>query len=622
TGEELYHKGNSSDTGRGMMANVGSGGFYQITGSAQVTAEGDGVFIEKNISLGNNFRIFWDGDLYDEMLNGTTVSNWNGNGFSNAFTASGCTQVNGTKANPSLQADLFGDWREEIVYPTTDSSELRVYTTTEKTDYKMKSLMYDKVYRECVAAEQTAYNQPPHIGYYVSEDSFYGTLAGIELDTTDAKTTYYLGDEFDKTGLKVTGKYSDADDRELSGYSVSGYDAMTVGEQTITVKYLGKSATYSVTVVGESGITVENSKTEYKVGEEFDKSALSVKLVYDNADEKEVSSFKVSGYDAMKTGEQTVTITYAGAEDTYTQEITVEVVTGLIVEDGVVTGYSGEETEIVIPISIGETAITGIADSAFADTSLAKIYIYSEDITFEGDNIFPEGVTIVCIEDSTAHEYAVAHNIAFELIEMGDSVTFDEEFYTAYAGGNMLMQNTSAVGTLKDEFVTYNTVKASNAPWFAADTYGFMIKTDADNNYLNINAGIYDDMNKFNQVYITLNTPVRTTEKQTVEFDVMFPSNSGSPYIEIQNEAGTVIDTISASVVTNDAWYRYVLAFADGAYTRTIYDASGTQLSKTPLSVTNGNTIVSNIVFKQEFNMQGGWGAKTGIVNIDNILLK
>ncbi|MGN0150244.1 MAG: hypothetical protein ACI4C7_08370 [Clostridia bacterium] len=66
------------------------------------------------------------------------------------FSASECTSVNGTKANPSLQADLFGDWREEVVYPTTDGSALRVFTTTTKTDYKIKSLMYDKVYRSGV----------------------------------------------------------------------------------------------------------------------------------------------------------------------------------------------------------------------------------------------------------------------------------------------------------------------------------------------------------------------------------------------------------------------------------------------------------------------------------------
>jgi hypothetical protein len=99
----------------------------------------------------------------------------------------------------------------------------------------------------------------------------------------------------------------------------------------------------------------------------------------------------------------------------------------------------------------------------------------------------------------------------------------------------------------------------------------------------------------------------------------MFPSNSGSPYVEIQNDVETVIDTISG--LTADTWYRYELAFDNGLYTRTIYDANGTEVSTSALNVTNGNTIVSNIVFKQGFTMQGGNGGVTGIINMDNLLL-
>ncbi len=94
-----------------------------------------------------------------------------------------------------------------------DSSELRIYTTTTKTNYKIKSLMYDRVYRMGVAAEQTCYNQPPHIGFYLSEDCFYGKMTGIELNTSNAKTKYYLGEELDTSGLAVIGKYSNAADK-------------------------------------------------------------------------------------------------------------------------------------------------------------------------------------------------------------------------------------------------------------------------------------------------------------------------------------------------------------------------------------------------------------------------
>ncbi len=173
TGKILFHENADKDTGRGIMANIGMGGYYQIWSTANKLRIANGGTSFKSGSksgLSINFRIFWDGDLYDELLDGTDITNWNGKSMKQVFEASGCVKINGTKSNPSLQADLFGDWREEVVYPTKNGTALRVFTTTDYTQYKMRSLMYDKVYRMGVAAEQTAYNQPPHIGYYLSED--------------------------------------------------------------------------------------------------------------------------------------------------------------------------------------------------------------------------------------------------------------------------------------------------------------------------------------------------------------------------------------------------------------------------------------------------------------------
>lgn len=155
------------------MANIGMGGYYQIWSAANKLRIANGGTSFKSGSksgLSINFRIFWDGDLYDELLDGTEITNLSGKSMKKVFEASGCVKINGTKSNPSLQADLFGDWREEVVYPKQNGTALRVFTTTDYTQYKMQSLMYDKVYRMGVAAEQTAYNQPPHIGYYLSED--------------------------------------------------------------------------------------------------------------------------------------------------------------------------------------------------------------------------------------------------------------------------------------------------------------------------------------------------------------------------------------------------------------------------------------------------------------------
>ncbi len=618
TGEELYHRSASSDTGRGMMANIGSGGFYQIAGSANVTATGNGEFEDKNIGLGTNFRIFWDGDLYDELLNGTSVSNWNGSKIANTFTADGCTSVNGSKSNPSLQADLLGDWREEIVYPTSDSSALRVYMTTEYTGYKMKSLMYDKVYREGVAAEQTAYNQPPHVSFYLADDVFYGKLADIEIDNTNAKTTYYVGEEFDKSGLVVTGKYIDNDDRVISDYSVTGYDSSKSGIQTVTISYLGISKTYDVTVIGESGISVVCADNTFEIGSEISKSDFEIRILYEDGTEAETTDYRISEYNNLAAGSQIITITYAGEEKTFTEEVEVIFESDLVIEDGVITGYNGSAEEVVLPLMDGETVITGVSDGVFADTTVKKVYIYSEDIVFDGDNIFPDNVTIACIEGSTAHEYATNAGLTVELISIGDEVTFEEEFYSQYIGKDMLMQSNSADGTLADEFITYKTLAHR---FFSG--YGFGIRNENGNNYLHINSGIYDQWTRTNQVYIQINETVEISEKQTVAFDMMFPSNSGTPYIEMLNDTETVIDTISVAALglSTDEWYRYELVYDGSSYTANLYDSAGVLISSRNLGVSAGTKVLSKIAFKQDLDFGSFGSTQKGIVYIDNMLI-
>ena len=268
TGNIMFHEGASDDTGRGVMANVGAGGYYQIWSAKNSARQSNGGtdFTTANSLTGRNtpsmnFRIFWDGDLYDNLLNGANITDWNGRNMSNIFSAGNydCVSINGTKANPSLQADLFGDWREEVVYPTSDGTALRVFSTTDTTDYKIKTLMQDPVYRSGVAAEQTAYNQPPHVGFYMGKEVFETRkITSITITTQPTRTSYIPGESFDKTGMVVKANYSDGTSEEISAYTVSEIDKDKIGEQTLTVSYLGKTDTITIYVV-EPGITSLNN---------------------------------------------------------------------------------------------------------------------------------------------------------------------------------------------------------------------------------------------------------------------------------------------------------------------------------------------------------------------------
>jgi rhamnogalacturonan endolyase len=118
-----------------------------------------------------NFAIWWDGDLLRELLDRNQVSKWDWQSgvATNIFTAEGAVSNNGSKATPCLSADLFGDWREEVIFRSADNKELRIYSTTIPTTHRFVTLMHDPQYRLSVAWQNVGYNQPPHPGFFLGE---------------------------------------------------------------------------------------------------------------------------------------------------------------------------------------------------------------------------------------------------------------------------------------------------------------------------------------------------------------------------------------------------------------------------------------------------------------------
>ncbi len=133
-------------------------------------AKGELISEQKPTSC--NFAVWWDGDLLREILDKNTISKWDweNSELNTLFTAEGCSSNNGTKATPTLSADLFGDWREEVIFRTDDNQSLRIYTTTIPTEYRFRTLMHDPVYRLGIAWQNVAYNQPPHTSFYVGDE--------------------------------------------------------------------------------------------------------------------------------------------------------------------------------------------------------------------------------------------------------------------------------------------------------------------------------------------------------------------------------------------------------------------------------------------------------------------
>ncbi|GHH29526.1 hypothetical protein GCM10017774_05650 [Lentzea cavernae] len=179
TGEVLYGAYSGLDTGRGMIGDVrpdvrGLETWASMPSGSDSAGiwSADGRQLETR-SPGTNASIRWAGDLTTQIVNGAqdvtpTVDDWR---RGTLLTATGTRTNNGTKGNPSLVADVLGDWREELVVRTQDSSALRFYLSTEPTRHKMYTLMHDRQYRVEVARQQTTYNQPSYPGFYLASDT-------------------------------------------------------------------------------------------------------------------------------------------------------------------------------------------------------------------------------------------------------------------------------------------------------------------------------------------------------------------------------------------------------------------------------------------------------------------
>ncbi|MGP3966460.1 rhamnogalacturonan lyase [Streptomyces sp. 6N223] len=192
SGEVIYGDYTGVDTGRGMVGDVrpdvpGLETWASVPQQASQTglwsASGEHLGGE---TPGTNASIRWSGDLTTQFVEGTatdvletpTIEDFRRGTLLNA---EGTLTNNHTKGNPSLVADVFGDWREELMVRTADSSAMRIYISTEVTEHKLYTLMHDPQYRVDIARQQTGYNQPAYPSFYLASDMDFSEVPLPEL---------------------------------------------------------------------------------------------------------------------------------------------------------------------------------------------------------------------------------------------------------------------------------------------------------------------------------------------------------------------------------------------------------------------------------------------------------
>ena len=199
----------AGDIGRGIMDNVDDD-YALSSGNLSLfwSVAADGIYNQAGEKVGDkpysnseleNFSVYWDGDLGRELLDGNKLAKYSvTNGTERIYydknnsTLPGSSN-NSSKSNPCLTADLFGDWREEIVLRYGDG--VRIYFSTIPTDYRLTTLMHDSQYRCAIAWQNVGYNQPPHTSYYIgsaalAKDSDGNTLNYLAPNTSFTEVTY------------------------------------------------------------------------------------------------------------------------------------------------------------------------------------------------------------------------------------------------------------------------------------------------------------------------------------------------------------------------------------------------------------------------------------------------
>ncbi|MCM1532856.1 MAG: hypothetical protein NC114_11405, partial [Ruminococcus flavefaciens] len=188
TGEILYTATANGDTGRGCAADVDPDNEgYEMWCSADGSPRSatTGVKIS-NVGPAQNFRIYWDGDLQDELLDGNTITKWSKDGVTSLASLGG-NSCNGSKKTPCLSADILGDWREEVIlWNGSRPNQIYIHSTTIASEHRVPCLMQDRMYRMAICWQNGAYNQPPHISYYLPDyKNQYTVSAGIDVPVVD-----------------------------------------------------------------------------------------------------------------------------------------------------------------------------------------------------------------------------------------------------------------------------------------------------------------------------------------------------------------------------------------------------------------------------------------------------
>lgn len=161
----------------------------------------------------------------------------------------------------------------------------------------------------------------------VSDQELEGAaLISIYISSRPEKVTYNEGEMLSLNGLEVKGKYSDGTQKVITDYTVRGFESIP-GSHSVKVKYLGKSASFRVTVNEKKIVSIKvekgPDKTVYRLGEGFSPDGIKVMGTYNNNTKAEVKDYYLNNIDGFSktAGTKTIEVEYQGCKDNFTVEV-------------------------------------------------------------------------------------------------------------------------------------------------------------------------------------------------------------------------------------------------------------------------------------------------------------
>ncbi|MGN1316615.1 MAG: leucine-rich repeat protein [Acutalibacteraceae bacterium] len=223
----------------------------------------------------------------------------------------------------NITLDVGETYRAEFeVYPE-DANEVIVLTA----DNNNVSITGHDIYARYTG--DTAITATATSGLFYEFNIHIRRANSITISKQPTKLSYLMGETLELSGMEIQVRYNDGSVKNVTDYTVSGFDSSVEGTSTVTVQWIAANGsklttTFDVEIVDPTpkvtGIFIETlpTKVQYELREKLDLTGMVVKANYNDGSVKEITDYTTSGFNALKNAAQVITVTYNGFTTTFT----------------------------------------------------------------------------------------------------------------------------------------------------------------------------------------------------------------------------------------------------------------------------------------------------------------